>query len=159
MTRKYGQRGYMESDRDSRGPREPRGEGGRPATPPPPRHSLDRPRGRGLGAPTEQVFRCAVCGTPQPPPAAEALDAACAKCAADLHTCTHCTSFDTAARWECRRWEERAALGLGPVAKKSKRNDCPLFAARIALQQAQEKSQEKADPNDPRAAFDALFKL
>jgi hypothetical protein len=152
MSRKYGQRGYMEGDRE-RG--EPRREGSRSPAPAPPKHGLDRPRGRGLGAPTEPVFRCAVCGTVQPPPAADALAAACAKCAADLHTCTHCASFDTAARWECRRWEERAALGAGPVARKAKRNDCTLFAPRIALQQAQ----EKVDPSDPRAAFDALFDL
>ena len=154
MTRKYGQRGYMEGDRDRGEPRR----GGEGREPPPPRHSLDRPRGRGLGAPTEQVFRCALCGTAQPPPAPEALDATCSKCAGDLHTCTHCTSFDTAATWECRRWQERQALGVGPVAKKSKRNDCPLFTPRIALQQAQEKA-EKADPDDPRAAFDALFRI
>ena len=151
MARKYGQRGYMEGER---GRREPQREGGRPPAPPP-NHSLDRPRGRGLGAPTEQVFRCAACGAQQPPPAPEAAEASCVGCGADLHTCTHCTSFDTAARWECRRWQEREALGAGPVAKKSRRNDCTLFAARIALQQAR----EKPDPNDPRAAFDALFKL
>ena len=165
MTRKYGQRGYMESDR-----REPgRGSGasgggargfGEPARrePPPPRHNLDRPRGRGLGAPSEQTFRCAVCGTKQDAPASEAPAATCEKCGADLHTCTHCTHFDTAARWECRRADERQAAGLGTVAKKSKRNDCPLFDAKATLEFAQEK-QQPADPNDPRAAFDALFKI
>ena len=159
MTRKYGQRGYMEGER-----REPGGRGaGAGSTgplrrePPPPRHNLDRPRGRGLGAPSEQTFRCAVCGTQQAAPAAEALAATCEKCGTDLHTCTHCTHFDTAARWECRRADERQAAGLGPVAKKSKRNDCPLFDAKATLEFAKEKP--AADPDDPRAAFDALFKL
>ena len=79
MSRKYGQRGYMEGDR-----REPSGAGGRSGggasmrrEPPPPRHNLDRPRGRGLGAPCEQTFRCAVCGTKQAAPEAEAFAAAC----------------------------------------------------------------------------------
>jgi hypothetical protein len=138
----------MEGDREKREP--PRRE------PPPPRHQPDRPRGRGFGAPTEEVFRCAVCGTAQPPPAPDAFAAACEKCAADLHTCTHCRSFDTAARWECRRWQERAAAGFaGPVAKKSQRNDCTLMAPKVSL----EVGKDKPDPSDPRAAFDALFKL
>ncbi|HEV8631228.1 MAG TPA: hypothetical protein VGV61_13000 [Thermoanaerobaculia bacterium] len=156
MSRKYGQRGYMEGDRE-------RPSGGRPSPgatprePPPPRHNLDRPRGRGLGAPSEQVFRCAVCGQAQDAPDAAALDRTCGKCGADLHTCTHCTHFDTAAPWECRRWQERrdSVVNAGPVAKKSKRNDCPLFAPKTTLEFGQEKP---ADPDDPRAAFDALFK-
>ena len=159
MSRKYGQRGYMEGDR-----REPSGAGGRSGggaplrrEPPPPRHNLDRPRGRGLGAPSEETFRCAVCGTQQTAPAADAFAATCEKCGADLHSCTNCTCFDTAARWECRRWEERQAAGLGPVTKKSRRNDCPLYAAKATLEFAKEKP--AADPDDPRAAFDALFKL
>jgi hypothetical protein len=158
MTRKYGQRGYQEGER-----REPaRGGlgGGAPVrrAPPPPRHNLDRPRGRGLGAPSEQTFRCAVCGTRQEAPAEGAFAAACEKCGADLHTCTHCTHFDTAARWECRRADERQAAGLGPVTKKSKRNDCPLFGARATLEFAREKPADPDERNDPRAAFDALFK-
>jgi hypothetical protein len=149
MTRKYGQRGYQESDRDR-----PRRDGGSDTAsrePPPPRHQLDRPRGRGLGAPTDEVFRCAVCGAAQVGPAADAFAARCEKCQTDLHTCTHCSSFDTSARWECRRWQERT----GPVLKKSKANDCVLLTAKVSLESAK----EKVDPNDPRAAFDALFKI
>jgi hypothetical protein len=156
MSRKYGQRGYQEGDR--REPSRPSGGGPARREPPPPRHNLDRPRGRGLGAPSEEVFRCAVCGTQQAAPAPAAFEAGCEKCAADLHTCTHCTHFDTAAPWECRRWQERRADGLGPVARKSKRNDCPLFTAKATLEFAKEKPADP-DPDDPRAAFDALFKL
>jgi hypothetical protein len=148
MSRKYGQRGYQESDRDrqsQRGPAPPRSE------PLPPRHQPDKPRGRGLGAPTELVFKCAVCGTAQAAPAPETFGATCEKCSTDLHTCTHCASFDTSSRWECRRWQERAA----PVGKKSQRNDCALMTPRTAVEHAK----EKVDPNDPRAAFDALFKF
>lgn len=143
MSRKYGQRGYQEGERERREP--PRRE------PPPPRHSLDRPRGRGLGAPTEEVFRCAVCGAAQAGPAPEDFAARCEKCQADLHTCTNCGAFDTAARWECRRWQERS----GPVLKKSKANDCTLMTAKVGV----ETGKDRADPSDPRAAFDALFKL
>jgi hypothetical protein len=99
-----------------------------------------------------------VCGTAQAPPAPERFAATCEKCGGDLHTCTHCTSFDSGAPWECRRWQERQAAvpGAGPVARKSKRNDCPLFGAKVVLEQARE---EKSDPDDPRAAFDALFRF
>jgi hypothetical protein len=142
VSRKYGQRGYQEGDRSR--------DAGPPAParrdPPPPPHQLDRPRGRGLGAPTESVFRCAACGTVQSAPAA--LDAVCGKCAGDLHSCTHCAHFDSAARWECR--QELVAR----VPRKSQRNECALFTPRVSVQHAQ----EKVDPDDPRAAFAALFK-
>jgi hypothetical protein len=148
MSRKYGQRGYQEGER-----REGGGER-RPATPrqpPPPKHNLDRPRGRGLGAPSEAVFRCAVCGTAQEAPATDELVARCGRCGAELHSCTHCQHFDTAATWECRRHAERSAA----VHKKSKQNDCTLFEARVSVEHATEK---RAEPDDPRSAFDALFK-
>jgi hypothetical protein len=164
MSRKYGQRGYQEGER-----REPSGAGGRSGggssvrrEPPAPRHNLDRPGGRGLGAPDQQVFRCAVCGADQEAPGAEAFAAVCIKCGAELHSCTNCASFDTGSPWECRRWQERQALPAqapdrrpGPVTRKSKGNDCPLFSAKTTVEFAKEKP---ADPADPRAAFDALFK-
>jgi hypothetical protein len=155
MTRKYGQRGYQEGER-----REPSSRGaGAPARrePPPPKHNLDRPRGRGLGAPDQQVFRCAACGATQDPPAADAFAAVCASCGADLHACVHCSHFETSAPWECRRWQERQAAGLGAVTKKRKANECALFAAKVSVEFAQEKPADP-DPDDPRAAFEALFK-
>jgi hypothetical protein len=149
MSRKYGQRGYQEGERE-------RGEGGARAGgaggPRPgaagSRLQPERPRGRGLGAPGEQVFRCAVCGGEQAPPGD--LDGACAKCGAALHSCTHCAHFDSAARWECRQSVAER------VVKKAARNECALFTARLTLEHGR---QEKVDPADPRAAFDALFKL
>jgi hypothetical protein len=151
MSRKYGQRGYMEGERREGGRSPGAGAGAARREPPPPRHNLDRPGGRGLGAPSEQVFRCAVCGNTQPPPDPGALDARCASCGADLHSCTHCIHFDTAARWECRRHAERTA----PVLKKARQNDCALMEPRVSVEHATEK---RAEPDDPRAAFDALFK-
>ena len=42
------------------------------------------------------------------------------------------------------------------VARKAERNECPEFAPRLAQEFAQE---ERRRPEDPRAAFDALFKI
>jgi len=141
---KYRQRGYK--DRDDRGAQRPRGPQG-------PREKKEGPRGRGLGAPTENVFRCARCGEKQPLFDEVPFDAACAKCGTDLHTCSNCVSFDTSARWECRRFEEIPAK----ILKKSTRNECPLFTPKSAQEFAKEA--EKPSPSDARSAFDALFKF
>ena len=53
---KYRQRGYKDSEREEK-PR-PGLQG--------PREKKDGPRGRGLGAPSEAVFRCAACGDNSP---------------------------------------------------------------------------------------------
>jgi hypothetical protein len=153
--RKYRQRGYQDSgqSRSSQGPRESA----------PPRPKPEGPRGRGLGAPTENVFRCAACGAKRLVSAEAghpdflALDATCARCGADLHTCTNCVSFDTSSRWECRRNAELPAR----IAKKSTRNECGLFAPRLAQEFGadRDRPQGQAGSSDPRAAFDALFKI
>lgn len=151
--RKYRQRGYQDS-----------GERRTPAArgPQPPRPKPEGPRGRGLGAPTETVFRCAACGAKRlvsgeaGHPNALALDATCAGCGADLHTCTHCANFETGSRWECRRNADLPAR----VAKKSARNDCALFLPKAAQEFGADRDRPAPDagPSDPRAAFDALFK-
>ena len=153
--RKYRQRGYQDSDR-SRSSQGPRG-------PEPPRPKPEGPRGRGLGAPTENVFRCAACGAKRMVSAEAghpdflALDATCAHCGADLHSCTNCVHFDTGSRWECRRNAELPAR----VAKKSARNDCALFLPKLAQEFGadRDRPQGPSGPSDPRAAFDALFKI
>jgi len=54
---KYRQRGYKDTgDRGSQRSGGPQG----------PREKKDGPRGRGLGAPSDNVFRCARCGEKQP---------------------------------------------------------------------------------------------
>jgi hypothetical protein len=143
VARKYGQRGYQEEER----PQHREG----PAAPRPPQDRLrpDRPAGRGLGAPSAERFRCAVCGAQQAAPAAEEAAAACASCGRALHTCTHCRHFDTAARFECRQALERRVAG------KASANECTLYTARVTV----EHDAEKPAPGDARAAFDALFKL
>lgn len=136
MSRRYRQKGYMDDDR----PAERRG-------PKPPRERPEGPRGRGLGRPTESVFRCSRCGRerelarPLPP------DAACAGCGDPLHACVNCLHFDTAERWECRREiPER-------IAGKRRANRCELFEARAV----QVFAAEAPEPSAGKAAFDKLF--
>ncbi len=143
---KYRQRGYQDSDRRDERPR-PGLQG--------PREKKDGPRGRGLGAPSESVFRCAACGEKRLMMPEEPLpvDATCHKCGADLHTCSNCISFDTGVRWECRRHAEIPVR----VPKKRDRNECPLFTPKLAQEFAQDS--DKPAPGDARSAFDALFKF
>lgn len=135
--RKYRQRGYMEDDRPERS------RGRRPG----PRPERDGPRGRGLGAPTESRFQCAVCGRRASLAGPLAADAACRSCGAPLHTCTHCRHFDPSARFECRR---EVAQRIG---RKAAANDCELFEPK----EVKVFASEGGAPNDPRAAFDDLF--
>lgn len=134
--RKYRQRGYQDGDRP---------EGGRRGAPAP---RSEGPRGRGLGAPTRTVFRCARCGALQKPAAAPEPDSVCAECGADLHTCTHCRHFDTSAPGECRR------PAIPRVSSKAKRNQCGGFEPK-----ASQELESGSSRSDPRAAFDALFDL
>lgn len=144
--RKYKQRDYRAGDEAKRQPRL-RDERDRP--PPAPAERGERPRGRGLGAPTEDVFRCARCGALSAVAVAAAPAARCASCGADLHTCTHCAHFDTGAPFECRR--EIPAR----VSPKDRANRCELFSPRVS----REFAREQPKSGDPRSAFDALFKL
>jgi hypothetical protein len=150
--RKYKQRGYQESGapapRERESGSEPPRERGPAAAP----HQRLKPGGRGFGAPTEAVFRCARCGGMATVAEAMAPGAKCAGCGNDLHTCTNCAAFDTGARFECRR--EIPAR----VSPKDKANVCPEFEPRERQEFAQEKA-APPKPNDARAAFDALFKI
>ena len=138
--RKYGQRGYQDQDRGEKRARGPQA----------PREKKEGPRGRGLGAPTATVFRCAACGTKIPTTGEVGFDEACPKCKADLHSCANCANFDTGARFECRQpIPER-------IARKRDRNACPLFAVKATVEFG---GDERRAPDDPRAAFDALFKI
>lgn len=140
--RKYRQSGYQDSERGERGER-------RGPQPPPPRK--EGPRGRGLGAPTTAVFRCAGCGRRIPTTGEVEPDAACPGCGVDQHACVNCTHFDSGARFECRQpIVER-------VARKRDRNACPLFTPKVAVEFAAEA--ERSTPDDARAAFDDLFKF
>jgi len=141
--RKYKQRGYRGGDA-------PRATPAAAARPAPPAERAERPRGRGLGAPTAEVFRCTRCGEASTVAAAAALDARCAKCGSDLHTCGNCAHFDTGARFECRRDVPAR------VTPKDRANRCELFEPRLRREFAQE---TRAEPRDAKSAFDALFKI
>ena len=141
--RKYGHRGYMESDRSDSGPRRPSGP--RPERP-------EGPRGRGADQNKALVFACRACGEKHR--AVEELTVAttCARCGADLHSCVQCAYFDSAARWECSRWKDIPAR----IASKKKRNECPLFTPGKSFDLTGTRAAET--PDTSRAAFDALFK-
>lgn len=146
MSRKYRQRGYQDSDRTEGRPKGKAGKGKKGQGP-----RREGPRGRGMGAPTKTVFRCAACGHQLFLTGDIELDATCHKCGTDLHTCTHCRHFDTSAAFECRQEIPQR------ISKKSTRNECELFEPKLA--QEFESDNERLDPDDARAAFDALFKL
>jgi hypothetical protein len=150
--RKYRQRGYQDD------PRQRERERARAPQTPGPRDDSRGPRGRGLGAPTATAWKCAACGAEAALPETIALDARCARCGGDLHTCSNCVHFDTGVFNECRQGGGLPPGAAAPVriAKKTLRNDCTRFAPRTVAQFAKE---EKRAPDDPRAAFDALFKV
>lgn len=149
--RKYSHRGYQDNDRD-REPKPPR------PKPSGPRNYDDGPRGRGLGAPTSVAFRCARCGRDLINISVE-MDTTCPGCDSPLHACSNCTFFDTGAPFECRKELK------GRVESKTKANECEHFQPK-AVRNLGLKPAESAptdgpsgtNPNDPRAAFDALFK-
>ena len=149
--RKYSHRGYQDDDRD----REPKRPKPKPSGP---RNYDDGPRGRGLGAPTSVAFRCARCNHDLVNISVE-MDTTCPDCSSPLHSCSNCTFFDTGAPFECRK-ELQAR-----VESKVKANDCELFQPKsirnLGLKPAESGRTDGpggTNPNDPRAAFDALFK-
>ena len=131
--RKYRQSGYQDEDRE-RGPRRPSAG---------PRPEREGPRGRGLGRPTETLFKCARCGQKLPLENSIEAGATCNGCGADLHTCTNCRHFDTGARFECR--EEIPER----IAKKSSANECELFAPK----KVQDFASEGAGSNAVNSSF------
>ena len=134
--RKYGQRGYMEDDTPEKR-----------SSPQGPRERPEKPRGRGLGAPSKTVFKCNRCGQSLAVGQAMAFDATCEGCGEDVHTCTNCSSFDTSAPFECR--QEISA----PIRAKAKQNECDLFSPKTT----QVFDTDKPSPDDAKAAFDSLF--
>jgi hypothetical protein len=143
--RKYRHRGYQDG-----GSFGERGEQKRPESKPgEPRPKPEGPRGRGLGAPTEIVFRCRVCGTKLRIADRVEIGATCSNCGQDLHTCSNCVNFDTARPNECRK------PVLERISSKTKRNACEMFAPNTVQEFASDRATFQADP---RAAFDALFK-
>ena len=143
--RKYRHRGYQDSDRerDERRPPQHQGEPARPRV-------EGAPRGRGLGAPTAAVFKCAACGREVNTTLKEITAAAtCPGCGRPLHSCTNCAFFDPGAQFECRKpVPER-------IESKAAANDCRLYQPRTIRDL---RVTSPVSPDDARAAFDALFK-
>jgi len=161
MERKYGQRGYHDTDRgidrergdrESEKPRE-KPKGG-------PRGSKAREAPRLMKMPGfQELLRCALCGTIVPPPVDIQYESQCAKCKADLHSCKNCRYFDTSAQFECTQpIAER-------ITKKDLRNKCEFFTARTSIERETRDSgggntpqAPAAKPSDARSAFENLFK-
>ncbi len=152
--RKYRQRGYMDTGRDSGALR--REDHSKPNGPRPPL-DVTGPR---LPRLLQNVVaaRCFNCSTALP----QDIDwktGVCPKCGASVHCCKQCAHFEPSTRFQC----------LKPVPVripvKDQRNDCELFKQRVTVARdaAPANNQTSAapsprTPNDARAAFDNLFK-
>ena len=142
--RKYGHRGYQDSDRErgERRPPAPRAPDSRPRV-------EGAPRGRGVGLPPNVVFKCAVCGQEARSLSRVEPTSACPSCGKPLHTCTNCSFLDPEARFECKK----------PIAArledKAQANECLLYQAKTVRDL---RSSTRSTPDDARSAFDALFK-
>lgn len=139
--RKYKQRGYMDSDRESQRPRAQSNPLSKPQSP----QDREGPRTIRMMA-FGETSKCAACGEKAPPNIN--VESSCPKCNADLHTCRQCTYFDPGARFECGK--SIAAR----IVDKHARNTCELFAARIIV----ERDTKPGPPTDARQAFANLFK-
>jgi hypothetical protein len=162
MERKYGQRGYHDTDRGGdrdRGEREHEKPREKPKGGP--RGSKAREAPRLMKMPGfQELLRCALCGTIVPPPVDIKHDSQCSKCKADLHSCKNCRYFDTSAQFECTQpIAER-------ITKKDLRNKCEFFTARTSIERETRDSggggnnpqAPVAKPSDARSAFENLFK-
>ncbi|HEY2930898.1 MAG TPA: hypothetical protein VGK99_04065 [Acidobacteriota bacterium] len=145
MTRKYRQRGYQDEDRREEKPKSPR-KG--PKDPSAPRS----PRMPGFFT----VVRCGMCGASVPEIDNSDFDALCPKCGVALHSCKNCVHFDPNSRFECTEPIEKR------VPKKDARNECTFFEARTRVEKeitaAGSPGVRPAPTDDPRAAFERLFK-
>ncbi len=142
--RKYRHRGYQDDDRDREQQQRQK-----PKTDGVKRYD-GVPRGRGLGAPTRVAFKCARCGHELAEPDIS-TDTTCSSCGDSLHSCSNCTFFNTGSRFECQK------PITARVESKTKGNDCKYFSPK-AVRDLKVEAQQGGTPNDPRAAFNALFK-
>jgi len=111
-----------------------------------PQPRQDGPRGRGLGAPTAEAFKCARCGAEASFESEVDVHADCRSCGDALHSCVNCRHFDTSARNECRAGIEERVVG------KSRGNTCTKFEPKIV-----QGFESDSDDSDPKKAFDELF--
>lgn len=140
--RKYNQRGYMQSDRDSERRGSQSKSQGSPQSKPPDREGPRSPRMMAFG----EAVNCASCGAKAPPTIN--FSSSCPKCRADLHSCRQCTYFDPGARLECTK------PIVARIVNKQAANTCELYAARIVV----ERQTSSGPPSNARDAFAKLFK-
>ncbi len=146
--RKYRQRGYQDDPRDrperpqaARKPQEP----GAPAG----TRRMQRDGMKTIQMPGfREVIRCTQCGTAVVEEVG--LLSQCTKCAADLHSCAQCVSFDPGSRFECADTTVTAR-----VSPKNDRNACPAYGPRTTV----ERETTAPRPDSARKAFDDLFKF
>lgn len=143
MDRKYRQHGYQDDDRnrEKRSPPPGRGPGA-------PRHLLG-PRTPKF-PPRVTVARCANCGTLLP----KGFEAQgqCLRCGFELHSCKQCVHFDTSARWECTKPIPAR------IAPKDARNACTFYEIRMSSERETTFGRPPSSSDDPRKAFENLFK-
>ena len=145
--RKYRQPGYEDkSERSERRQRERR-----PRSP----SSREGPRSPRMTG-FHKVVRCAMCGATLPASDSDiTYTSSCLQCSADLHTCRNCVHFDPTARFECSEpISER-------IPKKDMGNLCDFFETRTAVEKvvsSKAPSRNTQSPEDPREAFERLFK-
>jgi hypothetical protein len=162
--RKYRQRGYQDSSRESSssngaGRREDRP---RPQGPKPP-IDVTGPR---LPRMVQSVTgaRCYNCGTML---LASDFPAECPKCHAALHCCKQCAYFEPSTRFQCTK-----PIPVR-IAAKDQANECELFKPRVTVARdvahgpspapsfgspGAAQAPEPRNANDARAAFDSLFR-
>ena len=145
MDRKYGHRGYQDKDRD----RDRSSTVARDLLQPP-KEKPEGPRGRTVGREAEQAFKCNKCGERVQSLDELGAEAACLRCAGPLHTCSHCTFYDTSTRFECRK--DIAAR----ITRKHEANSCDQFSPRLSLDLTGPKRPQAA-PDDARALFEKMF--
>jgi hypothetical protein len=150
--RKYRQRGYLQSDRDSNGFRQekPRPQGPRPPI------DVTGPRLPRL-VQSVAAARCFNCATTLPPDTD--FKGNCPKCGAALHCCKQCAHFEPSTRFQCLK-PIPARIPL-----KDQANECELFSPRVTVARdaapasaAPPSVPQPRSPSDARAAFDSLFK-
>jgi hypothetical protein len=132
--RKYGQRGYMESDREP--------QRSKPQSKPQDREGPHSPKMMAFG----EAVKCTACGAKAP--ATISADSSCSKCNADLHACRQCAYFDPGARFECSKSIPARIMN------KNARNMCELFAPRTVVV----RETTLGPPTGAREAFAKLFK-
>ena len=139
--RKYRQRGYQDSDRDR--PEKPSGQ-------------RQGPKPERIGPKTPMlpgshfVSRCGGCGTILP---AEVDPLGkCPRCGFELHSCKQCAYFDTSARWECTQPIPAR------IPRKDAKNDCTFYALRTTVEKQTSPEAMSSRPDDPRKAFENLFR-